>query len=69
MWPVEVVVGGKLPEDADQMSLVEDDDVVQALSAEGPRSLSAIALAFGARYGVRIPMTPAAASLASKSLP
>jgi len=34
--PLEVVIGGELPEHADQMSLVEDDDVVQALSPQGP---------------------------------
>jgi hypothetical protein len=35
VWPIEVVIGGKLPEYPEQMALVEDDDVVQAFSADG----------------------------------
>ena len=69
MWPVEVVIGGELPEHADQMSLVKDDDVSRHSRRRVPTSRSAMALAFGARYGVRIPVMPSAASLVSKSLP
>src|SRR5712692_9835426 len=37
VWPIEVVIGCKLPEHSYQVALVEDNDVVQAFSPQGPR--------------------------------
>ncbi len=50
VWPNQVVTGGKLPQHSDQMARVEDDDVVQELSSQGPRQSLGDRIGGGARW-------------------
>ena len=69
MRPHRVVVLDVLTKHPPEMLFVDGDDVIEALAPERPITRSAMALAFGARTGVRIVSIPIRRARAMKSPP
>lgn len=58
VWPVLVVVGGVDTQDSVEVSASEDEDAIEAVTAEVRTQHSANAFALGARTGVQVNPIP-----------
>ena len=59
MRPARIEIATVLVEYKLQMSLVQDEDVIQAFTADRPIARSQCALALGANFGARMTRMPA----------
>ena len=69
VWPAVVVVSCELAEDAPQVPLIHDDDVVEAFTAQGPHQPLGDPFACGVAIGVSTVSMPMRRARATKSPP